>query len=81
MKIVGIPGSNANHSYNRMLLEYISKAYEHDMTVVDVRKIPLFNESAKETPAAIQAMSDAIDAAVQTFRVSCPHYQFCPESV
>ena len=53
LKIVGIPGSNANHSYNRMLLEYISKAYEHDMTVVDVRKIPLFNESAKETPAAI----------------------------
>ena len=55
LKIVGIPGSNANHSYNRMLLEYISKAYEHDMTVVDVRKIPLFNESAKETPAAIQS--------------------------
>jgi Predicted flavoprotein len=48
LKIVGIPGSNANHSYNRMLLEYISKAYEYDMTVVDVRKIPLFNESAKE---------------------------------
>lgn len=71
LKIVGIPGSNANHSYNRMLLEYISKAYEHDMTVVDVRKIPLFNESAKETPAAIQAMSDVIDAA-DAVVIACP---------
>ena len=41
------------------------------MTVVDVRNIPLFNESAKETPAAIKEMSDAIEAA-DAVVIACP---------
>lgn len=53
MKIAAIAGSNANHSYNRMLLEYIAKDLRDtdDVDVIDIRKVPLFNENYKgKTP-------------------------------
>lgn len=71
MKLVGIPGSNANRSYNRMLLEYISQHYDYEMEVIDIRPLPLFNESVKETPAEVTAVAQAIEAA-DAVVIACP---------
>ena len=46
LKIAAIAGSNANHSYNRMLLEFIAKQYQDtdEVDVIDIRDVPMFNE-------------------------------------
>jgi len=47
MKLVGIVGSNANFSHNRLLLQYIVKKYKSLFTleVLDIKDLPLFNQS------------------------------------
>lgn len=52
MKIVAIPGSAAEQSYNRMLLEFIRDHYSDvfEVEVLDISNVPLFNQdNAEET--------------------------------
>ncbi|WP_062353582.1 NAD(P)H-dependent oxidoreductase [Bacillus kwashiorkori] len=51
MKIVGIVGSNADFSYNRLLLEYIAKKFKKlvEIEVLDIKDVPLFNQSNDQT--------------------------------
>ena len=51
MKIVGIVGSNAEFSYNRLLLQYIAKQFGEliDLEVLDIKDVPLFNQSDDQT--------------------------------
>ncbi|RKQ30878.1 NAD(P)H-dependent oxidoreductase [Oceanobacillus halophilus] len=51
MKIVGIVGSNADFSYNRLLLKFIAKHFNQivDVEVLDIQDIPLFNQSNDQT--------------------------------
>lgn len=46
MKFVGIVGSNAEQSYNRMLLEFIRKNFKtkFELEVLEIDDIPMFNQ-------------------------------------
>lgn len=48
MKLVGLVGSNAEHSYNRLLLKEIKARFQHLFTleILEISKVPLFNASA-----------------------------------
>ncbi|WP_368251300.1 NAD(P)H-dependent oxidoreductase [Enterococcus sp. 2201sp1_2201st1_B8_2201SCRN_220225] len=63
MKLVGLVGSAGEHSYNRMLLEYISKEYSHlfDLEMLEIANLPLFNQSDDQTDSvAIQNLNRKI---------------------
>ena len=47
MKLVGIVGSNSNHSYNRMLLQYIQTRYadQFELELLEIKDVPMFNVS------------------------------------
>lgn len=47
MKLVGIVGSNAEQSHNRLLLEFIKRHYSHTINVeiIEIKDLPLFNQS------------------------------------
>ncbi|MEG0553062.1 MAG: NAD(P)H-dependent oxidoreductase, partial [Carnobacterium sp.] len=47
MKLVGIVGSNAEMSYNRLLLNYIAKEFGNlfELEVLEIKDVPLFNQS------------------------------------
>ncbi|GGN63340.1 NAD(P)H-dependent oxidoreductase [Oceanobacillus indicireducens] len=51
MKIVGIVGSNAEFSYNRLLLNFIAKNLKNlvDVEVLDIDEVPMFNQSDDQT--------------------------------
>src|SRR5690625_3048438 len=51
MKIVGIVGSNADFSYNRLLLNFIAKNFKKliDVEVLDIKDVPMFNQSNDQT--------------------------------
>lgn len=55
MKLVGIVGSNAEQSYNRLLLQFIAKEYKDlfDLEVVEIKDVPLFNQSEDQTDSVI----------------------------
>lgn len=46
MKFVGLVGSNAEQSYNRMLLEYIRKQFKlkFELEVLEIDNVPMFNQ-------------------------------------
>src|SRR5690625_6117661 len=54
MKIVGIVGSNADFSYNRLLLNFIAKNFKKliDVEVLDIKDVPMFNQSDDQTNSA-----------------------------
>ncbi|MFZ2263175.1 MAG: NAD(P)H-dependent oxidoreductase, partial [Trichococcus flocculiformis] len=63
MKLVGIVGSNAEVSYNRILLKYIKKQFSHlfDLEILEIKDIPLFNQSDDQTnSAAVQKLNQKI---------------------
>src|SRR5690606_15620561 len=63
MKIVGIVGSNADFSYNRLLLQFIARNFKKliDVEVVDIQDIPMFNQSNDQTDSApIQNLKNKI---------------------
>lgn len=51
MKIVGIVGTNAETSYNRLLLNFIAEHFkkEIDVEVLDIDEVPMFNQSDDQT--------------------------------
>ncbi len=51
MKFVGIVGTNAKKSYNRMLLQFMQKhfAEKAEIEILEVRGVPLFNQSDDQT--------------------------------
>lgn len=55
MKLVGIVGSNAEQSYNRMLLQYIKKNFKQkiDLELIEISDVPLFNQSEDATMSPI----------------------------
>lgn len=76
MKIAAIAGSNANHSYNRMLLEFIAKQYKgtDEVDVIDIRDVPMFNENYKgRAPQVITDLDQRISAA-DAVLIASPEY-------
>lgn len=66
MKLVGIVGSNAEKSYNRLLLQFIEKNYSDlfDLDILEIDQVPLFNQSDDQTNCdVIQTLSRKVMAA------------------
>lgn len=66
MKFVGIVGSIAEQSYNKMLLAYIAKYYQDlaEIEILDIKDVPIFNESDDQTETpVIQNLVKKIKAA------------------
>lgn len=51
MKLVGIVGSNAEVSYNRLLMEFVAKHFGDlfELEVLEIKDVPLFNQSDDQT--------------------------------
>lgn len=66
MKLIGIAGSIADKSYNRMLLKYMSNKFNNlvDIELLDINDIPMFNQSNNVTnSASIQYLNRKIMSA------------------
>lgn len=66
MKFVGIVGSIAEQSYNKILLAYIAKHYQElaEIEILDIKDVPIFNESDDQTETpVIQNLVKKIKAA------------------
>ena len=66
MKLVGIVGSNAEQSYNRILLQYMAEHFRHlvEIQVMEINEIPMFNQSNDQTNhSSIQTLAKAIEQA------------------
>lgn len=55
MKLVGIVGSNAEVSYNRLLLEYIKKHFNtlFELEILEIKDVPMFNQSDDQTNSPV----------------------------
>ena len=49
IKLVGLVGSNAKHSYNRILLQWIKKNYQQQfhLEIIELASFPLFSQNKK----------------------------------
>lgn len=76
MKIVGIVGTNAEFSYNRILLNFIAKHFKKiiDVEVLDIDKVPMFNQSDDQTNSEpIQYLNKKISSADAVI-IATPEY-------
>lgn len=76
MKIVGIVGTNAEFSYNRVLLQFIEKHFKDvvEVEVLDINDVPMFNQSDDQTNSeAIQLLNRKITAADAVI-IATPEY-------
>ncbi|WP_029552682.1 NAD(P)H-dependent oxidoreductase [Streptococcus sobrinus] len=66
MKFVGLVGSNAEISYNRMLLEYIRRhfKYQFELEVLEIKDVPMFNQDDDQSDSfAVQYLYNKITRA------------------
>lgn len=75
MKLAAIVGTNAEFSYNRILLNFIKRYYaeEIEINVLEIKDLPLFNESETETPQVISDLAKVIQEADGVI-ISTPEY-------
>src|SRR5690554_4383612 len=76
MKIVGIVGSNADFSYNRLLLNFVAKHFDKlvDIEVLDIKDVPMFNQSNDQTNSEpIQRLNRKISEADAVI-IATPEY-------
>lgn len=84
MKLVGLIGSNAEHSYNRMLLEFIAKEYNDlfNLELLEITDLPLFNQSEDQTESeSIQALNRKILAADGVIIATPEHNRSIPPAL
>lgn len=75
LKIAAIAGSNANHSYNRMLLEFMARHFsDDDIDVIDIRQVPMFNEDYKGRIPEVVADIDRRVASADAVIIASPEY-------
>lgn len=55
MKFIGIVGTNAKHSYNRLLMAFMQEEFSQlaQIEILDIKQVPLFNESCDQTNSEI----------------------------
>lgn len=76
MKVVGIVGTNAEFSYNRLLLNFIAKHFKKtiDVEVLDINEVPMFNQSDDQTNSEpIQYLNRKISGADAVI-IATPEY-------
>ncbi|HIY93039.1 flavocytochrome c [Companilactobacillus sp. HBUAS56275] len=65
MKFIGIVGTNAKKSYNRMLLEFMQKHFadKAEIEILELKDVPMFNESKDQSDSPIiQEFNQKIEA-------------------
>lgn len=66
MKFVGIVGSNADQSYNRMLLQFIQRHFKvkFELELLEIKDVPMFNQDEDQSNSfAIQYLYNKITRA------------------
>jgi urocanate reductase len=66
MNIIGIVGSNADFSYNRILLQFIAKHFADDfeLEICEIRDLPMFDASADRSESEpIASLAEKIELA------------------
>ncbi len=66
MKFVGIVGSNADQSYNRMLLQFIQRHFKvkFELELLEIKDVPMFNQDEDQSDCfAIQYLYNKITRA------------------
>lgn len=55
MKLIGIAGSIAEKSYNRLLLQFIERNYQDiiDLEIIDIDNVPLFDQDNDQTQTEV----------------------------
>lgn len=84
MKLLGIVGSNADHSYNRLLLNFMARKFSHiaEIEVIEIKDIPLFNQSDDQTNcAAIQNLKQKIEEADGVIIATPEHNRTIPAAL
>lgn len=75
-KIIGLVGTNSDHSTNRMLLQFIQKHFSNQaqIEVVEIKDLPLFNKPEnKQLPILVQELAKKIEDADGVI-ISTPEY-------
>lgn len=75
-KIIGLVGTNSDHSTNRMLLQFIQKHFSNQaqIEVVEIKDLPLFNKPEnKQLPVSVQELAKKIEDADGVI-ISTPEY-------
>ncbi len=83
MKIIAISGSLRKASLNTKLLELVkAQATAHDVEIVSIADIPLYNSDVEEAgmPASVSSLSDKIRAA-DTLYIATPEYNYSTSGV
>lgn len=84
MKLVGIVGSNADKSYNRMLLQFIEQHFSSliDLEIVEIKDVPLFNQSDDQTNTpVIQNIAKKIEEAEGVIIATPEHNHTIPAAL
>lgn len=84
MKLVGLVGSNAEKSYNRLLLNFIAIEYNDlfDLEVLEIKDVPLFNQSNDQTDSKpIQRLNRKIAAADGVIIATPEHNRTVPPAL
>lgn len=84
MKLVGLVGSNAEQSYNRLLLKFIKKEYKDlfDLDILEIKDVPLFNQSNDQTETeVIQELNRKISVADGVIIATPEHNRTIPPAL
>ncbi|MBU5594565.1 flavocytochrome c [Amphibacillus sp. MSJ-3] len=84
MKYVGIVGTNAEHSYNRMLLRFMQKHFSEkaEIEILELKDVPMFNESNDQSDSAvIQHFNKEIEAADGVIIATPEHNHSIPSAL
>ncbi|WP_066186552.1 MULTISPECIES: NAD(P)H-dependent oxidoreductase [Gracilibacillus] len=76
MKLVGIVGSNAEFSYNRLLLQFIAKHFKKlvDVEVLDIKDVPMFNQSDDQTDSEVIQLLNSKIVEADGVIIATPEY-------
>ncbi|WP_165209749.1 flavocytochrome c [Streptococcus tangpeifui] len=84
MKLVAIAGTNAKHSYNRLLLQFMAKHFANkaEIEILDIDQVPMFNETDDQTDSPIiQNFNQKITEAEGVIIATPEHNHTIPSSL
>lgn len=84
MKFVGIVGTNAKKSYNRMLLKFMQKHFsdQAEIEILELTDVPMFNESKDQSDSEIiQEFNQKIEAADGVIIATPEHNHSIPSAL
>lgn len=84
MKLIGIVGTNAEKSYNRLLLQFMKNHFSDkaDIDIMEITDVPMFNETDDQTNSSvIQAFNTNIQEADGVIIATPEHNHSIPSSL